>query len=140
MKYLCLVYLEEQADESRHGDGNDVDAVADVILTFSEELRTSGNFVAAAPLQTARTATTIHLRNGRFAIADEDGPEAGAWLSAYLVIEARDLNDAIRIAAKLPAARAATIDVRPLYEGSAGDGAHAGRALLERHRSCPRSC
>ncbi len=139
MKYLCLVYLEEQADESRHGDGNDVDAVADVILTFSEELRASGNFVAAAPLQAARTATTIHLRNGRFSIADEDGPEARACLSAYFVIEARDLNDAIRIAAKLPAARAATIDVRALYEGSAGDGANVGGVLPERRSSCLKS-
>lgn len=114
MKYLCLVYHDEQPGESLNG--SEFDAIADEILDFSEELRQSGHVIVAAPLQPAKAAATIRIWNGRVSITDDLLPETREQLSAFFVIEARDLNDAIRIAAKLPPSRAGSIEVRPVRE------------------------
>lgn len=111
MKYLCLVYLDEQPGESQNVI--DFDAIADELLEFSEHLRGSGHFIAAAPLQ---PAATIRVWNGRVSVADSSFAEPKVRLSAFFVIEARDLNDAIRVAAKLPSPRLGTIEVRPIFE------------------------
>jgi hypothetical protein len=107
MKYLCLVYLEEQklhAVEDREckvcGDG----------------FRSSGVLVAAEALQPVDTATTVRVRNGKLSITDGPFAETKEQLSGFYLIEARDLNDAIQMAAKIPPAREGSIEVRPIRE------------------------
>jgi hypothetical protein len=114
MKYLCLVYHDVQALEtlSRH----ERDAIVDEGLAYCEQLRQSGRYIAASPLQPACAAMTVRVRNGKVGISD--GPVAAhdEQLSEFYLIEARDLNDAVRVAAKVPTARVASVEVRPLDE------------------------
>jgi len=114
MKYLCLVYLEEQqADEPAPPEQRIMTAE---LLDFRDTLRASGHDVASSSLQPADTATTIRVRNGR--ILMEDGPFARAndQLDGFYLIEAGDLNDAIRIAARMPSARIGSVEIRPVRE------------------------
>ena len=111
MKYLCLGYEEArngsaQQRETALGAGGDPDDL--------EELEGHDHVVASARLQPAETAATVRVRNGAMFISND--PETGTTeqLSAFYLVEARDLNDAIRIVAKLSAARLGRVDVRPL--------------------------
>jgi hypothetical protein len=116
VKYLCLVYEEANGASSRRESavaaGQDLDDLV--------ELQQSAHFVASARLQPAATATTVRVRDGAMFISD--GPEIGTTerLSAFYLIDARDLNDAIRIAAKMSSARLGWIEVRPLMNCDPG--------------------
>ena len=114
MKYLCLVYEEEAKVDalSEHESA----AIADEDLDYLGELQMSGHCVGSARLQPAETAVTVRVRNGSLCISA--GPVVGTTerLGGFHLIEARDLNDAIRIAAKMPRACLGWIEVRPLEE------------------------
>ena len=107
MKYLCLVYLE---DEKLHAvpDGE--------CMACGTGLRTSGVLLAAEALQPVETATTVRIRNGRVSITDGPFAETKEQLAGFYLIEARDLNDAIHVASKIPPAREGSIEVRPIRE------------------------
>jgi hypothetical protein len=106
-KYLCLVYLEEQK----------LRAVPDSeCLACATGFRQSGLLVAAEALQPVETATTVRVRNGRVSITDGPFAETKEHLAGFYLIEARDLNDAIQVAAKIPPAREGSIEVRPVRE------------------------
>jgi hypothetical protein len=105
MKYLCLVYL----DEKRLDELPDEDCV-----DFDAAIRTSGHCLASEALQSVRTATTVRVRDGRSAITDGPFAETKEQLAGFYMIEARDLDEAIRIAAKIPPARVGSIEIRPI--------------------------
>ena len=105
MKYLCLVYL----DEKRLGELPDEDCVA-----FDEGVRKSGHCVASEALQSVSTATTVRMRNGKMSITDGPFAETKEQLAGFYMIEARDLNEAIQIASKIPPARVGSVEVRPI--------------------------
>ena len=75
------------------------------VLAYREELRQGGYLIASSPLQPVRTATTIRVRNGKVSITDGPFAETREQLGGFYLIEARDLNDAIRVASKMPPAR-----------------------------------
>src|SRR5918999_4280974 len=107
MKYLCLVYLEE--DKLR--------AVPDrECMACGDGLRRSGQLLAAEALEPVRTATTVRVRHGKVSVTDGPFAETREQLGGFYLIDARDLNDAIRVAAKLPSAALGTVEVRPLME------------------------
>jgi hypothetical protein len=107
MKYLCLVYLEEQK----------LHAVPDrECLACGEGFRKSGLLLAAEALEPVSTAATVRVRNGKVAVIDGPFAETKEQLAGFYLIEARDLNDAIQIAAKIPPAREGSIEVRPVRE------------------------
>ena len=105
MKYLCLVYL----DEKRLGELPDEDCVA-----FDEGVRKSGHCIASEALQSVSTATTVRMRNGKMSITDGPFAETKEQLAGFYMIEARDLNEAIQLASKIPPARVGSIEVRPI--------------------------
>ena len=105
MKYLCLVYL----DEKRLDELPDAECVA-----YDTAIRKSGNCLASEALQSVQTATTVRMRNGRLSITDGPFAETKEQLAGFYMIEARDLNEAIQIAAKNPPAREGRIEVRPI--------------------------
>ena len=105
MKYLCLVYL----DENRLGELPDADCVA-----YDASIRASGHCIASEALQSVQTATTVRVRNGRLTITDGPFAETKEQLAGFYLIEARDLNEAIQIAQKIPPARVGSIEVRPI--------------------------
>ncbi len=114
MKYLCLVYHEEATIDALPKDEHAA-IVADV-LAYREELRQSGHYLASSPLQPVRSAVTVRARNGKVVVTDGPFAETREQLGGFYLIEARDLNDAIRLAAKMPPARLGCIEVRPLRE------------------------
>ena len=105
MKYLCLVYL----DESRLDELPDEDCVA-----YDASIRKSGHCIASEALQSVQTATTVRVRNGRLTVTDGPFAETKEQLAGFYMIEARDLNEAIQIAQKIPPARVGSIEVRPI--------------------------
>ena len=105
MKYLCLVYI----DETRLGEVADSECKAN-----SEALRRTGHSIAAEALQSVHTATTVRVRNGKVSITDGPFAETKEMLAGFYLIEARDLDEAIRIAAKIPPAEVGSIEVRPI--------------------------
>jgi hypothetical protein len=107
MKYLCLVYLEQ--DKLR--------AVPDSeCIVCGDGFRQSGLLVAAEALQPVETATTVRVRHGRVSITDGPFAETKEQLAGFYLIEARDLNDAIQVATKIPPAREGSVEVRPIRE------------------------
>jgi hypothetical protein len=118
VKYLCLVYEEEAKVTALLEDESAT--IADEDLDYLEELQSSGHYLASARLQSAETAATIRVHNGSVFICDAPVVAGKERLGAFHLIDARDLNDAIRIAAKMPRARLGFIEVRPLEECAPG--------------------
>jgi hypothetical protein len=114
MKYLCLVYYDERTLEAL--SRAEYDALVDEVLTYREVLRKSGHYVTSDGLQSVQTATTIRIRGGRLSTTDGPFAETKEQLGGFMLIEARDLNDAIRVASKIPPVRLGCIEVRPVRE------------------------
>ena len=110
MKYLCLVYMEEKT----------LDAVPDrECMAYGESLRKSGRYLAAEALQRVDTATTVRVRDGRTSLTDGPFAETKEQLAGFYLIDAKDLDEAVQVAAKIPPARVGSIEVRPVRELSA---------------------
>ena len=114
MKYICLVYLVEQ--DMNALSKREADACTEESLAYDEALRRSGHLLAAQALQPVETATTIRVRNGKLSTTDGPFAETKEQLGGFILIEARDLNDAIQMAAKIPMGRRGSIEVRPIKE------------------------
>jgi hypothetical protein len=112
MKYLCLIYDDEKKmDQMSKADG---DAFFAEYMTFSENAQKSGHMLAGDALQPVSTATTLRIRNGKLSTTDGPFAETKEQLGGYYLIEAKDLNDAIQVAAKIPSAKTGSIEVRPV--------------------------
>lgn len=114
MKYLCLVYSEPN-DLGPQTESQAQDLVEEH-LDYDESLRKSGHFVIAEALQPMETATTIRVRNGKLSITDGPFAETKEHLGGFVLIEAKDMNEAIQIASGIPSARMGCIEVRPILE------------------------
>jgi hypothetical protein len=114
MKYLCLVYIEEKQLDAL--PKSELDALIDESLDYDEALRKSGHYRGSDALQPVQTATTVRVRDGKVSTTDGPFAETKEQLGGFILIEARDLNDAIRVASKIPPARLGSIEVRPIME------------------------
>jgi hypothetical protein len=121
MKYLCLIYNEE----TKLAAMSTVDrgAMVDEALAYDEELKQRGHFIAAEALQRSGTATTVRVRNGRLSTTTGPVVDLKEQLAGFILIDARDLNEAIQVASKMPGARVGSIEVRPIREPDPKDGA-----------------
>jgi len=107
MKYLCLVYLEKDK----------LHAVSDgECLACGNAFRDSGVLLAAEPLEPVDTATTVRVRNGKTYITDGPFAETKEQLAGFYLLDARDLNEALIMASKIPPAREGSVEVRPVRE------------------------
>jgi hypothetical protein len=113
MRYLCLVHAEPGVftaltpDASKELDRNS--------LAYDRELAEGGHFIAAEALQGAESAVLVKMRSGEISATDGPFAETKEQLAGFILIEARDMNEAIRLAAGIPLARLGTIEVRPIY-------------------------
>jgi hypothetical protein len=114
MKYLCLVYLEEKKLDAL--SKSEFDTLVAEAVAYDEKLRESGYLLAVADLQSVQAATTIRTRNGKLSMTDGPFAETKEQLGGFILIQARDLNDAIQVAAKIPPGRLGSIEVRPIKE------------------------
>ena len=114
MKYLCLVCMEETKLNGM--PKAELDAMIAEHLAYDDTLRRRGNFLTAAALQSVKTATTVRVRQGRTALTDGPFAETKEQVGGFIFIEARDLNEAVEIAARIPSARHGSVEVRPVWE------------------------
>ncbi len=114
MKYVLLAYGDERQLETM--PASERDALGQACLENDEALRKSGHLLAVEGLQGSHSATTVRIHNGKLLIAD--GPLAGTkeQLIGIFTISARDLNEAIQVAATMPQAHSGPIEVRPILE------------------------
>ncbi|MBK8084684.1 MAG: YciI family protein [Devosia sp.] len=114
MKYVCLVHFDGAVLDALDHAGKhrlDVDSVG-----YDEELKAGGHLIAAEALQAPQSAVLVRVRDGRLSATDGPFIETKEQLGGFILIEARDMNEAIRLAAGIPLARLGTIEVRPIYD------------------------
>jgi hypothetical protein len=111
MKYMLLIYLEEQALSEADREKCYVESTQ-----LAHDLDARGQYLAAAPLHPTATATSVRVRDGKQFVTDGPFAETREQLGGYYLIEAKDLDEAIGIAARIPVARWGTVEVRPVIE------------------------
>jgi hypothetical protein len=112
MKYLCLIYDNEARRPAMSRD--DGDRLMKEYFAFTGDIRKSGHMLAGESLLPTSTATTVRVRNGKLGTTDGPFAETKEQLGGFYMIEAKDLNEAIQIAARIPGARTGSIEVRPV--------------------------
>ena len=117
MKYLCLIYDEEKKVGAM--SKSESDAFMGEYYAFTEGIQKSGHYVAGEALQPIQTATTVRIRNGKLSTTDGPFAETKEQLGGFILIEARDMDEAIELASKVPMAKHGSIEVRPVMETSA---------------------
>jgi hypothetical protein len=114
MRYLCLIYDEEKKLAAM--PKSESDAFMGEYFSFTESIKGSGHYVAGEALQPVHTATTVRIRNGKMSATDGPFAETKEQLGGFYLITAKDLNDAIQVAARIPSARLGSVEVRPIME------------------------
>lgn len=112
MRYLCLIYDDERSLQEM--SASKMDALMREYRDFTHDARASGHFVAGEQLQPVHTATTLRQRQGRLATLDGPSAETKEHLGGFYLIDARDLNEALQVAARIPSVRTGSIEVRPV--------------------------
>lgn len=123
MKYLCMAYEEESKLNAL--SRSEWEALRTETLTYVEELKKNGYLITAEPLQSVRTAATVRVRSGKVSVTDGPFAETKETLGGFFLIHAKDLNEAIQVAAKWPSARLGSIEVRPIEDGLKEDKRYA---------------
>jgi hypothetical protein len=118
MKYLLLIYHQEK--EWNALSESERQALYAEYRALREQLTARGQFIGGSQLQAVGTATSVRVRNGKELITDGPFAETHEQLGGYFLVEAKNLDEAIAAAKKIPSARMGTIEVRPLVETSAG--------------------
>jgi hypothetical protein len=113
MKYLCLIYNEEEARAASYSKEQG-DAIRGEYMAFTDDIRKSGHLLGGEALQPTHTATTVRVRNGKVSTTDGPYAETKEQLGGFYLVDARDLNDAIQIAARIPGAKWGSVEVRPI--------------------------
>ena len=109
MQYMLLIYSAESDDNAQP------ESFLDEYGTFTQGIVQSGNFKAADRLKPVATATTVRVRDGKTLTTDGPFAETREQLGGYYLIEAKDLDEAVAIAAKIPSARYGSVEVRPVW-------------------------
>jgi hypothetical protein len=111
MKYMLLVYMDEQAMTDEERSACYVESAQ-----LCQDLAERGQFIAANPLESVATATSLRIRDTKRSVIDGPFAETREQLGGYFLVDAKDLDDALRIADRIPAAKKGTIEIRPLME------------------------
>ena len=114
MKYLCLIYDEEKKLAAMPQPESD--AFMGEYFAFTDGIRKSGHYLGGEALQPVETATTVRSRNGKVSTTDGPFAETKEQLGGFYLIQAKDLNEAIQVAAKIPSVRLGSVEVRPVVE------------------------
>jgi hypothetical protein len=113
MKYLCLVYQEEKQESNVAP--NVIEQAKKDFSAFTEDIKKSGHYIGSNGLKHTDAATTVRVRNGKLSTTDGPFAETKEQLGGYFLIEAKDLNDAIQVAARIPSAKWGSVEVRPVW-------------------------
>jgi hypothetical protein len=111
MRYMLLIYLDEQALGETEREQCYVESAQ-----LAQEIYSKGQYLAANPLHPTSTATSVRMRDGKRLVTDGPFAETREQLGGYFLIDAKDLDEAIGIAARIPGARRGTVEIRPVME------------------------
>ena len=111
MKYMLLVYMDEHAMSDVEREHCYVESAQ-----LAQDLSASGKYLAASPLHPVSTATSVRVRNGKRLVTDGPFAETREHLGGYYLVDARDLDEAMSIAERIPGAKYGTIEIRPVLE------------------------
>jgi hypothetical protein len=111
MKYLLLIYMDEKAMTETEREQCYHDSTK-----LAHDLHAGGQFLGASPLQPVATATSVRIREGKRLLTDGPFAETREQLGGYFLIDANDLDAAIAVASRIPAARKGTVEIRPVFE------------------------
>ena len=111
MKYMLLIYSDEKA----WSEGERAECMAES-AQICHELSAKGQFVAASPLHSVTTATSLRIRNGKRVITDGPFAETTEQLGGYYIIDVTNLDEALALASRLPPAKKGTVEIRPIFE------------------------
>ena len=117
MRYVCLIYDDEKKLGTMSKE--EANSFMGAYFQFTEEIKKSGNYVAGEALQPIQSSTSLRHRAGKLSTTDGPFMETKEQLGGFYLIEAKDLNDAIQVAARIPSARLGAIEVRPVVDFSA---------------------
>jgi len=111
MKYMLLIYADEQVwtepeRQACYGESTEL----------AHDLKSSGHYISANPLQPVATATSVQVRHGKRLVTDGPFAETREQLGGYFLVDAKDLDQAIEIAGRIPGARKGTVEIRPVVE------------------------
>ena len=118
MRYLCLIHLDEKQLAAMPQSA--MDALNERHLALNEDLLESGHFIEAEALTPGASATCVRVRNGRPTVTDGPYAETKEMVAGFYLVEARDLNEAIQVAARLPSAPMGTVEIRPCRDLEVG--------------------
>ena len=110
MKYMLLIYQDEKALNDTERKECYVESTA-----LAHDLNSKGQFLATSPLQPVATATSVRIRDGKRMVTDGPFAETREQLGGYYLIEAKNLDEATAIAARIPSAKLGSVEVRPIY-------------------------
>jgi hypothetical protein len=119
MKYMLLIYT----DEKSYADGEREQCYVES-TELTHDLNARGQYISANPLQSVSTATSVRVRNGKRLVTDGPFAETREQLGGYFLVEAKDLNEAIAIASRIPGARKGAVEVRPVMDLDASSHRH----------------
>ena len=111
MKYMMLIYMGEDAMSQEEREHCYMESAQ-----LARDLNASGKYLAANPLHPVSTATSVRVREGKSLVTDGPFAETREHLGGYFLIDAKDLDEAISIAARIPGARLGTVEIRPIIE------------------------
>lgn len=111
MKYMLLIYMDENCLSESERNHCYVESTQ-----LAHDLASEGRYLAASPLYPTTTATSVRIRDAKRLVTDGPFAETREQLGGYFLIEAKDLDEAIRVAARIPGARHGTVEVRPVIE------------------------
>jgi hypothetical protein len=114
MEYMLLIYDSESDNKNRSDEAHK--QIFGEYMTFTKDLQQSGKMKSGAPLEPSSAATTVRVRNGKTAVTDGPFAETKEQLGGYYLVEAKDLDEAISIAAKIPSSKFGSIEVRPVMK------------------------
>jgi hypothetical protein len=112
MQYLCLIYSDETIWPKM--SKSDAESMMAEYMAFTAKVKESGHYLGGNRLQPTHTSTSVRIRNGSLSATDGPFAETKEQLGGYYLIEAKDLNDAIQVASRIPGAKYGTIEVRPI--------------------------
>jgi hypothetical protein len=114
MKYLCMIYYDEKKLDNM--PKSERDALYAEAYAYYDELVRSGHGIAGDPLESVETATTVRVQQGKASITDGPYVETKEQLGGFILMDASDLDEAIRLASKIPPARLGGVEVRPIRD------------------------
>jgi hypothetical protein len=114
MKYLCMIFYDEKRLKALTEP--ELQALTDKALDYDNVMREGGHFVTAGALELVESATTLRMRNGKLSITDGPFAETNEQIGGFIVIEARDLNEAIQVASRVPPSLLGGVELRPIKE------------------------